>query len=75
MRKKSPVKKQLDDVRLLFAEAKIRNEMSDAELAKYLGIADRTLRERRADPSSLTLEKLFIILELAGRRIQFVEKE
>lgn len=50
MKKKSPVQRQKDDVRVLIEEAKIRNGFGDGELSRYLGIADRTLRERRADP-------------------------
>lgn len=74
MKKKSPVQRQKDDVRVLIEEAKIRNGFGDGELSRYLGIADRTLRERRADPGGITLDKLIIIMELTGKEMKFVER-
>ena len=75
MKKQDPLKRQLDNIRVLIEEAKIRNNFSDEQLAACLGISDRTLRDKRADPSSLTFGKLLILLELTGRKIKFVEKE
>lgn len=75
MKKKTPDQRQKDDVRVLIEEAKIRNGFGDGELSRYLGIADRTLRERRADPGGgITLDKLIIIMELAGKEMKFVER-
>ena len=75
MKRQDPFKKQLDDIRVLIEEAKIRNNFSDYELATYLGISDRTLRDKKTDPSTLPLNKLFILLELTGKKIKFVDKE
>ena len=47
MKRQDPFKKQLDDIRVLIEEAKIRNNFSDYELATYLGISDRTLRDKK----------------------------
>ena len=75
MKRQDPLKKQLDDIRVLIEEAKIRNNFSDYELATYLGVSDRTLRDKKTDPSTLPLNKLFILLELTGKKIKFVDKE
>ena len=75
MKKQDPLKRQIDDVRILFAEAKIRNNLDDNQLARYLGISDRTLRERKSDPLPLSLDKLFHLLTLAGKKIKFVDKD
>ena len=75
MKRQDPFKKQLDDIRVLIEEAKIRNNFSDYELATYLGVSDRTLRDKKTDPSTLPLNKLFILLELTGKKIKFVDKE
>ena len=75
MKKQDPLKRQLDNIRVLIEEAKIRNNFNDEQLAAYPGMSDRTLRDKRADPSSLTFGKLLILLELTGRKIKFVEKE
>ena len=47
MKKKTWSERQKDDVRVLIAEAKIKNNFDDDELSRYLGIGDRTLRDRK----------------------------
>ena len=74
MTKKDRTQRQKDDVRVLLEEAKIRNGLNDYELSKYLGIADRTLRERRSDPGGITINNLIILMELAGKEMKFVER-
>ena len=74
MKKKSPEQRQKDDVRVLIEEAKIKNNLGDAELSRCLGFSDRALRERRADPGPLTFDRLLTIAELAGKEIRYVEK-
>ena len=74
MKKRSSEQKQKDDVRVLIEEAKIRNELGDGQLSQYLGIAERTLRERKVDPGPFTLDKLLVLLELTGKEIRYVER-
>lgn len=74
MRKKTSDQRQKDDVRVLIEEAKIRNNFTDEQLSGYMGISDRTLREKRSDPSGITLDKLMILGELTGKEIRFANK-
>lgn len=73
MKKKTWSERQKDDVRVLIAEAKIKNNFDD-ELSRYLGIGDRTLRDRKIDPGALTLDKILILLELTGKEANYVKR-
>ena len=42
MRKNNKMERQLDDIRVLVAEAKIRNNFNDDELAAYIGSVSYT---------------------------------
>lgn len=74
MKKKTWSERQKDDVRVLIEEAKIRNNFTDEQLSGYMGISDRTLREKGSDPGGITLGKLMILGELTGKEIRFVSK-
>ncbi len=74
MQKKTLDQKAKDDVKVLIEEAKIRNNFKDDLLAQYMGISTHMLRDRRADPGSITLDKLLILLELTGKEIEYVER-
>lgn len=65
----------MDSAKVLLYEAKVRNNLSDEALAKRIGLSSRTIQERRRKPENLTLDKLAILSELAGKEIKFVEKE
>ena len=53
MKKKTWSERQKDDVRVLIEEAKIRNNFTDEQLSGYMGISDRTLREKRSAQAGL----------------------
>lgn len=57
-------------------EAKLRKNMSQEELAKFLDITDRTLREksRTKEMYTLSLGKIAILADLAGYEIEFRKK-
>ena len=74
MKKKTWSERQKDDVRVLIAEAKIKNNFDDDELSRYLGIGDRTLRDRKIDPGASTLDKILILLELTGKEANYVKR-
>ena len=72
MRKNNKMERQLDDIRVLVAEAKIRNNFNDDELALYIGLSKASLAERKSDPRRFN--QLYVILELCGKELKFVEK-
>ena len=74
MRKNNKMERQLDDIRVLVAEAKIRNNFNDDELAAYIGLSKASLAERKSDQKRFTLNQLYVILELCGKELKFVEK-
>ena len=74
MKKKNTDQRQKDDVRVLIEEAKIRNDFNESELSRYLGISTTTLTGKKGDPGKLTLETLWILLELTGKEMKFVER-
>ena len=74
MKKKTPDQRQKDDIRVLIEEAKIRNGLNEGELSRCMGISTTTLSERKKDPGGITIDKLFILLELTGKEIRYVER-
>lgn len=74
MKKKEPYKEEFDDIRVLIAEAKIRNNLNEVELSRCLGIAPTTLASYKNNPAAMSIHHLFIILELCEKEIQYVEK-
>ena len=73
MKNKNQAQRQKDNVRVLIEEAKIRNNLNEPELARYMGISTTTLSDRKKDPGGMTLDKLMILLELTGKELQFHE--
>lgn len=73
--KKNEYRCLMDSAKVLLYEAKVRNNLSDEGLAKKLGVSSRSIRERRRTPELLTLDKLIILSELAGKEIKFIDKE
>lgn len=75
MKRKTAYQANIDSVKVLLYEAKVRNDFTDRDLAGLLGITERTLTSRRADPSAFTLDKFFLLLELAGKEVQYTQKQ
>lgn len=75
MKRKSTYQTQLDGVKVLMYEAKVRNDLTDQGLASLLGVTERTIRSRRDDPAGFTLDKFLLLLELAGKDLQYVPKQ
>lgn len=63
----------LDDVWCLMGEAKRRNRLDEAGLAKCMGMGVSTLGTRKDDPGSISVKELLILLKLSGKRMMFVE--
>ena len=74
MKVKTSDQRHLDDIRVLIEEAKIRNNLNEPELSRCLGISTTTLSEQKKEPGRLTVAKLLILLHLAGKEIQYINK-
>ena len=68
--KKSAYQRQEDEVKLLFHEAKVRNNLTDEGLAKRIGMPLSTLRNRKAHPGRYRLDDLWLFEQLAGRPLR-----
>lgn len=68
--KKSIYQQKEDDVKVLVYEAKVRNGLTDAGLAKRLGIAESTVRERNSQPGKYRMNDIWILEMLAGRPLR-----
>lgn len=57
-------------------EAQLRKNLSQEELARFLDITDRTLREksRAKEMYTLSLGKIAMLADLAGYEIEFRKK-
>ena len=53
MRKNNKMERQLDDIRVLVAEAKIRNNFNDDELALYIGLSKASLADEKVTQDDL----------------------
>ena len=73
MIKQTPEQRALDDVWCLMNEAKRRNRLDEAGLAKCMGMGVSTLGTRKEDPGSVSVKELLILLKLSGKRMMFVE--
>ena len=71
--KQTPEQRALDDVWCLMGEAKRRNRLDEAGLAKCMGMGVSTLGTRKDDPGSISVKELLILLKLSGKRMMFVE--
>lgn len=60
----------------LITEAQLRKDINQDELAKFMDITDRTLREksRAKEMYTLTLGKIAVLADLAGYEIEFKPK-
>lgn len=56
-----------DEVKILITEAKVRNNLTDKDLAKKIGIKYNTFRNLKPHPGKLRLDYIWQIEKLAGR--------
>ena len=66
---KSYYQRREDELKLLISEAKIRNHLTDKELAKKIGMPYNTFNKRKSHPGGLRVEYIWLIEKLAGRQL------
>lgn len=67
MSRKSYYQQREDDTKLLIAEARTRNNLTNKELAKKIGVPFNTFNKRTCHPGELKLSQLWLLEKLAGR--------
>lgn len=63
---KDALKRRDDNIRVLIKEVKVRNSMTNDDLANVLGISKSTLIKRQADPGLFEVKQISRLALLAG---------
>lgn len=63
---RSYYKQREEEIKLLICQAKIKNKLTDAQLAKKIGIPLRTFMDKKAHPGEMRLDFLWAIEKLAN---------
>ncbi len=67
MAKKNYYKRREDDMKVLIAEAKARNNLDNTGLAKKIGVSPSTISHKACHPGNFRCSQLWLLEELAGR--------
>lgn len=67
MLKKNYYKQREDDMKILIAAAKTRNNLTNNSLAKKIGMPADTFNKKTCHPGSFRCSQLWLLEELAGR--------
>lgn len=65
---KSYYQRREDEVKILIAKAKVRNNLTDAQLAKKIGMPHSTFGKQKLHPGTMRLEYVWAIEKMAGGR-------
>lgn len=65
---KSYYQRREDEVKILIAKAKVRNNLTDAQLAKKIGMPHSTFGKQKLHPGRMRLDFLWAIEKMAGDR-------
>lgn len=64
---KSYYQRREDELKILIAEAKVKNNLTDADLAKKIGMTYSTFGKQKLHPGSMRMDFVWAIERLAGR--------
>lgn len=65
---KSYYQRREDELKLLISEAKIKNNLTDKELAKKIGMPYSTFGKQKLHPGLMRMDFVWLIEQLAGRK-------
>ena len=60
-KKKTAADRRAEQFRRMYRIGKAAENLNEAQVAKLLGITDRTLRRRRKDPDSFTMGEVLVL--------------
>lgn len=64
---KSYYQRREDETKILIAEAKVKNNLTDEALAKRIGMTLSTLKKQKQHPGRMRLDYVWAIEKLAGK--------
>lgn len=64
---KSYYQRREEELKILIAEAKVKNNLTDAALAKKIGMPHSTFGKQKLHPGSMRMDFVWAIERLAGR--------
>lgn len=67
MHKKNYYKQREDEMKILIATAKVRNNLTNEGLAKKIGMPASTFNKKTSHPGLFRCSQLWLLEELAGR--------
>lgn len=67
MVKKNYYKRREDDMKILIAAAKARNNLTNEKLAKKIGMPVSTFNKKTCHPGEFRCSQLWLLEELAGK--------
>lgn len=67
MLKKNYYKRREDDMKVLIAEAKARNNLDNKGLAKKIGVSHSSISHKTCHPGNFSCSQLWLLEELAGK--------
>lgn len=67
MPKKTYYQKKEDDMKILIAEAKTRNNLDNKGLARKIGVSKSTIDHKACHPGNFSCSQLWLLEELAGK--------
>ena len=65
---KTYYQKREEELKILIAEVKIKNKLTDEQLAKKIPMPLSTLKKRKSHPGRLLADQVWRIEQLAGKR-------
>lgn len=75
LKKKNYYQQRSDDVRMLIAEAKVRNNLTGEGVAKKIGMPVNTFNKKACHPEEFRCKHVWLLEELAGRTCQDAGRE
>lgn len=71
MAKKSYYQQREDQLKLLIAEVKIKNKLTDEQLAKLIPMPLSTLKKRKTNPGRLLADQVWRLEQLAKKEVEY----
>lgn len=73
MLKKNYYRQREDDMKILIATAKTRNNLTNEKLAKKIGMPASTFSKKTCHPGEFRCSQLWLLEELAGKEASHAE--
>lgn len=75
MAKKSYYQQREEQLKLLIAEVKIKNKLTDEQLAKLIPMPLSTLKKRKTHPGRLLADQVWRLEQLAKKEVRYSDAQ